>query len=194
MPGIGGNATYIAAATEADVDRFVTSTNMKVGGYTIANSGTQPTGGARKVTLTHTSGDTTDTLGTVALVGTDIDGVAQSETLTPSADAAVTSTNFYLTVTSATGASWVIDGVESTNDTLTIGCAAEAACHVGSGVLRRIIVGETAAGAITIADSTGTLAVLKSSIVEGVYDFDLEFSGFLTVTVAAASKLTVVTA
>lgn len=194
MPGVGGNTTYIAAATEADVDRVVTSANMKVGTYTIANSGTMPTGGARKITLTHTSVDTTDTLGTVALVGTDFQDRAQTETLTPSADDAVTSTKFFKTITSATGAGWVIDAVETSNDTLTIGCAAEAACHVGDGVLRRIIVGETAAGAITVADSTGTLAVLKASIGEGVYDFDLEFADYLLVTVAAASKVTVVTA
>jgi hypothetical protein len=191
MAAQGATATYIAAATAADADRVVVSANMKVGTYTIANSGTMPTGGARKITLTHTTNTATDTLGTVTIVGTDLDGVAQTEVLTPSADATVTSTNFFLTVTSATGAGWVLD---TANDTLTIGCAADAACRDSDGILRRIIVGETAAGAITVADSTGTLAVLKASITEGVYEFDLGFSDYLTVTAAAASKITVVTA
>ncbi len=194
MAAYGPNATYLAAATAADADRVVVSTNMKVGTYTIANAGTMPTGGARRITLTHTSGDTTDTLGTVLVVGTDIDGNALSETLTPSADSAVTSTYFFKTVTSATGTGWVIDASEVTNDTLTIGCAADAACADASGQLVRVIVGEGAAGAITIADSTGTLAVLKASITEGTYELGIGFTDYLTVTAAGATKVTVVTA
>ena len=66
----------------------------------------------------------------------------------------------------------------------------------GPGVLKRIIVGETAAGAITIYDNTaasGTvISVLKASIAEGTYDFDIDFSLGCTVVTAAASKITVV--
>lgn len=193
MAAQGPNSAYFSAVTEADVDRHVTSTNMKVGTYTIANSGTQATAGMRHVTLTHTSGDTTDTLGTVAIVGTDLDGAAVTETLTPTADDIVTGTEWFKTITSATGAGWVIDAVETTNDTLTIGCTAAACVHEGDGVLERVIVGEAAAGAITLADSTGTVAVLKASVAEGSYEFGLEFSGYLTVTAAAATKVTVVT-
>ena len=194
MPGIGANATYIATTTAADVDRLVTSTDMKVGAYTVANSGAMPTGGARVVTVSATTVDTADTLGTVTIVGTDRNGVAATESITPVAASAIESTNRYLTVTSATGVGWVIDAVEGNEDTITIGVLAPAVCHEGDGVLVRIIVGETAAGAITVADSTGTLAVLKASVGEGTYDFDMSFSDYLNVTAAAASKVTVITA
>ncbi len=47
----------------------------------------------------------------------------------------------------------------------------------GQGQLVRIIVGSTAAGAITVVDaitgSTPVIATLKASIAEGVYDFSL---------------------
>lgn len=65
----------------------------------------------------------------------------------------------------------------------------------GRGKLHTITIGETAAGAITVYDSTtasGTvLAVLKSSIAEQTLTFDLCFTVGLTITTAAASKLTV---
>ena len=59
------------------------------------------------------------------------------------------------------------------------------------GVLHAITIGETAAGAITITDNTGTIGVLKSSVAEGTYVFDIGYVGFLKVQTAAASKLTV---
>ena len=193
MAATGGNATYIAAATAADTDRFVTTTNMKVGAYTVANSGTMPTAGARHVTVTHTAGDTADTLGTIVVVGTDLDGVALTETLTPSSGTTVTGTKWFKTVTSVTGAGWVIDGSEGTNDTLVVGCTAAACVAEGDGVLHTVVVSETAAGAITFADSTGTLAVIKASVAEMGFALDASFSDYLTVTVAAASKVTIVT-
>jgi hypothetical protein len=55
---------------------------------------------------------------------------------------------------------------------------------------------ETAAGTITIYDNTsaaGTvLAVLKASIVEGPYEFNINFNTGLTIVTAGASKLTAV--
>ena len=42
-----------------------------------------------------------------------------------------------------------------------------------SGILHSVVIGETAAGSITIADSVGTKAVLKSNIAEGTYLFDI---------------------
>lgn len=66
----------------------------------------------------------------------------------------------------------------------------------GNGVLRAIIIGETAAGAISIIDGTsGTTAnigTLKASIVEGTYFFDTSFSQGLRIVTAGASKITVV--
>ena len=60
-----------------------------------------------------------------------------------------------------------------------------------NGVLHSIVIGETSAGAITISDAVGTIAVLKASITEGEYKFDVAYTGYLTVVTAGASKLTV---
>ena len=66
----------------------------------------------------------------------------------------------------------------------------------GRGVLARIVVGTTAAGAITIYDNTaasGTIiGKLKSSIVEGTYHYGVKFGTGLTIVTAAASDITVV--
>ncbi len=58
-------------------------------------------------------------------------------------------------------------------------------------VLHSIVVGESAAGAITVKDGDDTVAVLKTSIDEGTYIFDVLCSEDLEVTTAAASKITV---
>lgn len=76
-----------------------------------------------------------------------------------------------------------------------ISTAATTTAKSGSGVLGSIVVGETAAGAITVYDNTaasGTIiAVLKASVAEGTYTFNAAFSTGCTVVTAAASKLTV---
>jgi hypothetical protein len=60
-------------------------------------------------------------------------------------------------------------------------------------VLHSVVIGETAAGAITIKDGETTIAVLKSSIAEGKYQFDAIIRESLSIVTAAASKLTVLT-
>ena len=56
----------------------------------------------------------------------------------------------------------------------------------GRGVLKRIVLGETAA-------ATGTvLAVLKASITEGTYEIGASFSVGCTIVTAGASKLTAI--
>jgi hypothetical protein len=40
--------------------------------------------------------------------------------------------------------------------------------------------------------STGTIAVLAASVLEGLYEFDVNYSGFLRVEPAAASDITVI--
>lgn len=67
----------------------------------------------------------------------------------------------------------------------------------GPGQLHAIVVGETAAGAISIIDGTsGTTAnigTLKASIVEGTYRFEnCKFSAGLRIVTAGASKITVI--
>lgn len=67
----------------------------------------------------------------------------------------------------------------------------------GPGKLHAIVIGETAAGAISIIDgTTGTTAnigVLKASIAEGTYKFEnCNFSAGLRIVTAGASKITVI--
>src|SRR5438876_565958 len=97
--------TNTAATTAAVTNRFVTTANMKVGTYTIANASPVWSGGCI-VTLTHTTVAGTDTLGTVTIAGTDLNGQAVSEVLTPVADSTVSSTRIFRSVVSATGAGW----------------------------------------------------------------------------------------
>jgi len=72
-----------------------------------------------------------------------------------------------------------------------ISTATTTAVCTAPSVLHSIILGETAAGAITIQDGGTTIAVLKSSIAEGQYTFNVELKGALSVVTAATSKLTV---
>ncbi|MEI9966174.1 MAG: hypothetical protein WDN67_00640 [Candidatus Moraniibacteriota bacterium] len=66
----------------------------------------------------------------------------------------------------------------------------------GAGNLVSIVVGETAAGAISIIDeisgSTVNIGTLKASIVEGTYLFNVKFAKGLRIITAGASKITVV--
>jgi hypothetical protein len=65
----------------------------------------------------------------------------------------------------------------------------------GAGVLKGITVNTTAAGTITIYDNTsaaGTkIGTLKSSVVEGTYEYNVAFATGLTVVTGAASDITV---
>jgi hypothetical protein len=67
----------------------------------------------------------------------------------------------------------------------------------GQGRLKKIILTETAAGTITIYDeatggTTSIVGLLKASIVEGEYEFNVALSKGLQIVFAAASKATVV--
>lgn len=182
--------SHFAAANAASADRFLNSVAMANGAYTLDET-TIGVDGARQVTLTHASGDTADTLGTVTIVGKDLAGQTITEVLTPEADATVTSTKWYRTLTSATQAGWVIDGAEGTADTITIGHGDPIMVLEGAGRLESVIVGTTSAGTITIADNTGTIAVLKANIVEGAVPFGIDVTD-LTIDLAGASDVTIV--
>lgn len=181
--------TNIAASTAAVTNRIVSSANMKVGTYTIANASPGWQGGAY-LTLTHTTVATTDTLGTVTIVGKDIYGTTITEVITPVADTPVTSTKVYCSVTSATGAGWVKQG--ATEDTIVIGVAADSYAALGGGTLHAIAVNTTAAAAVTVSDSGGAIATLKASIAEGVYVFDVPYSGFLKIATTSTNDITVI--
>jgi hypothetical protein len=64
-----------------------------------------------------------------------------------------------------------------------------------AGVLKGITVNTTAAGTITIYDNTsaaGTkIGTLKSSVVEGTYEYNVAFATGLTIVTGAASDITV---
>jgi hypothetical protein len=178
----------LSAAPVGDADGFVVSVDMKVGAYTLA--ATAPTSGARHVTLTRTVVGGADTAGTIVVAGTDLSGQAITETLTPGANGIlVTGTKFFATVTSITGVGWV---TATGNDTIVVGWDNVCAVRTGSGVLHAIVVNTTAAGAITVADASGTIAVLPANVAVGTYVYDVNYSGFLRVEPAAASNVTIV--
>ena len=66
----------------------------------------------------------------------------------------------------------------------------------GAGALKAIVIGETAAGAISIIDnttgSTVNIGTLKASIVEGTYEFNCQFASGLRIITAGASKISVI--
>jgi hypothetical protein len=177
----------------ADVDRFITTVDMALGDYApIANAGVMPEAKtARHVTITRTFAGNADTPGTVLITGIGLSGQVITETLTPSAvDATlVEGSKWFRTVTNVTSAGWIIDGL---NDTITVGCGADAIIAEGSGALHGIQINTTANGAITISDAGGTIAVLPVNVAVGTfYEWDVNWSGWLRVVMAAASNITV---
>jgi len=187
----GFTYTNISAAPAADTDGYVTTVDMAVGAYALA--ATTPAFGARHVTCTRTVVGNADTPGTLVVVGKNLAGQAQTETLIPGAHGIlVTGTKFFTSITSITGVAWVVDVGTTTADTIVVGWDAVNAVVDGGGMLHAIVVNATAAGAITVADSRGTIASLKVSIGEGTYYYDIQFSGYLRVEPAAASNITVI--
>lgn len=80
-----------------------------------------------------------------------------------------------------------VDGDRSVRITTATTTAVKAA----GGVLKRLIIGTTAAGTITVNDSVGAKLVLKASMPEGVYEVNLLCAGKIEVVTAAASDITV---
>jgi len=185
------NYTALSASTAAVTNRFVTSTNMSLTPYTIANGGLPTWQGGCFVTVTHTTVAGTDTLGTMTLVGVGLDGQVQSETLTPVADSTVTSTKAYKSVTSLTSLGWV---AVSTADTIVAGVAAGSIVCGSSGQLYGVVVNATAAATIVLSDSKRTIATFAASIANGHYLYGptgLDFTGFLKVALTSTNDITV---
>jgi hypothetical protein len=177
----------------ADVDRFITTVDMANGDYApIANAGVQPEANtARHVTITRTFTGGADTPGTVLITGTDLAGQVITETLTPSAvDATlVEGSKWFRTVTNVTSAGWALIAGD---DTITVGCGADAIIAEGSGTLHGIQINTTANGTITVSDAAGTIAVLPVNVAVGTfYQWQVNWSGYLRVVMAAASNITV---
>lgn len=181
--------TNTAASTAAVTNRFVASANMKVGTYTVANASPVWSGGCL-VTVTHTEvGGGVDTLGTIVVAGTDLSGATITETITPLNGTVATGTKVFRTVTSVTGAGWVIG---TGNDTIVVGCAAGSYAANSNGILSTILVGTTAAAAVVVSDARGTITTLKASIAEGVYPVNVEYIGFLKVATTSTNDVTLV--
>lgn len=183
--------TNLVAANAADDDRFLVSVDMKVGAYTLDQT-TIGSQGAKHVMVTHTATNTADTLGTVTIVGRDLAGQTITEVITPVSGQAVEGTKWFRSLISATGDGWVIDGEEGAEDKIEIGFGDATIVAEGSGHLAVVVVNTTAAGAIVIADAAGTIATLKASIAEHTYVYDVDYSGYLSVDLAAASNVTIV--
>jgi len=99
----------------ADVDRIVTSANMKVGAYTVAAQPDVP----RNITATRTVVGDADTPGTLLITGTSVEDKVITETITVGAHGVtVAGVKAFKTVTSVVGAGWVI---ATDNDTITVG-------------------------------------------------------------------------
>ena len=182
--------TNTAATTAAVTNRYVTTTNMKVGTYTLANT-TPVWSGAGQVTVTHTTVVTTDTLGTIAVVGVDLSGQARSESITPLADSVATGTIPFRTITSITGVGWVIAG---SNDTLVVGVAAGNIACGSAGQLQGVLVNNTVATAVTISDGSKTILVIPASQAAGSY-FNLggvDFYTNLKVATTSTNDITVI--
>jgi hypothetical protein len=140
--------------------------------------------------VTHTASGAADTLGTIAIVGTGVNGAALSETITPLSGTVATGTKIFRTVTSATGAGWVIS---AGNDTITIGVAAGNYVASSGGALGGILVNNAVAAAIVISDARGTIVTIPASQAAGTYYNlqDVGFSGFLKVATTSTNDVTV---
>lgn len=83
-------------------------------------------------------------------------------------------------------------GLNPGHSSVRITTATTTAVKTKSGTLRRIIIGATAAGTITLNDGLGARAVLGASYPVGSYTFDIEFVEKIEVVTGAASDITVV--
>jgi hypothetical protein len=187
---MGYTFTNTAASTAAVTNRFVTSTNMANGTYTVANASPTWSGGCL-VTATITGIGGNDTPGTLTIVGTGVNGQALTEVLTLVAGGLATSTNAFRTVTSLTQAGWV---AVSTADTIVVGCAAGNVACGSAGTLGGVLVNNLVAAAVTISDATRTIITIPASQAAGTfYPFGpgVDFGGRLVVSTTSTNDITV---
>lgn len=147
MRGYLGLSTLLTAA---DVDKIVTSTNMKVGAYTVAAQPSAPS----RIAIYQTAAGDADTSGLVTVAGTDVYDLVISEAVVPVAGSAALTTRYYKTVTAVTGSGWVIAGA---NDTITVGVLASAGIEAkGYPVTLQVVTGNVWLNdkAVAVADAT----------------------------------------
>jgi hypothetical protein len=117
------NLTYLScgAPALADDNQFVTTTNMKVGAYTLAAT-THSDSLCRNLLVTVTQGGgVNDTMGTLLVTGTDYLNAVLTETITPSANSTAVGIKCFKTITSIVGAGWARNGAGGSEDTIIIG-------------------------------------------------------------------------
>jgi hypothetical protein len=187
---MGLTFTNTAATTAAVANRFVASTNMKVGTYTVANASPVWAGGCF-VTVTHTEvGGGVDTLGTITIAGTDLTGAGISEAIVPVNGTVATGTKVFRTVGSVTGAGWVIG---TGNDTIVVGCAAGNIACGSQGQLGGVLVNNAVAATVVISDAGRTIMTIPASQAAGTfYDLNgVDFGGYLKVATTSTNDVTV---
>jgi hypothetical protein len=188
--------THLLGPTSAAVDDFyvlVGNGVMKNAAYTLSNTVPPEVGTARQITLTHaTVGAVADTLGHVTVVGKNLAGETITEVLTPTADTLITGSEWFASVATITGAGWTRNAGAGSEDTIIVGCAGTAHLADGYGTLHALQINTAAAGAITVADGTGTIATIPGNQAAGtLYIWDVAFAGFIDVSAAAATDVTV---
>lgn len=105
----------------ADDDRFLVSVAMQATPYAL-DATTLPSGESpRCVQATHTAVGTADTLGNLVIDGTDASGTVIQETLALVSGGTAYGIKEFQTVTGLRTATWVVDGVEGTPDTIKVG-------------------------------------------------------------------------
>ena len=163
----------VGAPALAVADRFVAEAAMKVGAYTVANP--SPADGlARNVTVTHTTqGGTADTLGTITVTGTDIEGKVITEEITPLADQAVVGLKAFKTVTGVVGAGWAIDaGGTPAADHITVGFGNVVGLPVKIAAVEKVIAAALGTGFINAPTvvAGATIAQCTIDCSSGTYD------------------------
>lgn len=150
-----------------DVDYFVTSVDMKVGAYTLAQTEI-PEGHSRNVTITVTAVDGDDTEGTVTVTGLNILGEEITEEIAPVADTTVQGVKAFASVSSIVGAGWVTNGGE---DLITVGYGNKLGlpfCLSHNTVIRAFEAGVLEANAPTVAfdadDVEGNTVLLNTAL------------------------------
>ena len=187
---MGYTFTNTAATTAAVANRYVTSANMKVGAYTLANT-TPVWSGAGLVTVTHTEvGGGVDTLGTIVVLGIDMAGQGRTDIITPLNGTVATGTVPFRTIGSITGVGWVIG---TGNDTIVVGVAAGNIACGSQGSLGGVLVNNAVAAAVVISDARGTILTIPASQAAGTY-YNLngvDFGGYLKVATTSTNDVTV---
>lgn len=158
----------LGAPALAAVNRAVTTANMKVGTYTIANQPDMP----RNLTATRTVVTVTaDTPGTLDIVGTDANDAALTETITVGNDGiTVAGLKAFKTVTSITGVGWVIDATEGVADTITVGYGTVLGLPVAIAAGSQVMLGILGTTITAATVTAGAISVSTVDMSAGTYD------------------------